>query len=308
MFQHLRTTAALTATIGAALGGSLLLPGAAHAVTPHATNLTFTNDSPTAVPNGFASVDAPDVTFRATAGPMQVADFGNQSDGQAIAAFGVVASLEIDLAKPTTGISLAFGNDDPGLSNTTFKAQLDLFRGAIKVGTADTRFNANDIMDQRVHYLGPRLFDRAVLTYVNGTGAVAPIAEIADDIKVAPQCTKAGNNKANVIVGTSHKDVLCGDGGNDVIQGAGAGDLVYGGAGNDQILAGDGADWVDAGDGRDVVHAGAGNDIVSGDAARDRLFGEAGSDVLLGGSSHDLCDGGSQHDTVQSCEVRVHIP
>ncbi|HSS68337.1 MAG TPA: hypothetical protein VLK34_07275 [Nocardioidaceae bacterium] len=177
----------------------------------------------------------------------------------------------------------------------------------MQVGSASVNFNADDIMNQTVRYGDKRLFDRAVLTYVDAGGVPVPLAEVVDDIVVAPLCTKAGNSSSNVIVGTAGKDVLCGDSGNDVIKGAGSGDLVFAGPGNDTVVTGDGGDWVSGGDGKDKIDGGNGGDVVRGDGGRDKLTGSRGGDILSGGSGRDKCDGGPQHDTGQSCEVRVSI-
>ncbi len=308
MQEKLKTVAVVTATMAAAVSGALISAGTAQAVTPSTTTINFTGDTPGGKPAGFVSVTNPNVSFRSTSGSISISDFGVQSNGQAIAAFGATAGLDIRLAKPTTAISMAFGNDDPGFVDTTAKAQLELFRGVTKVGTAAVNVNANDVMDQRVGYGNARVFDRVVVTFVSSTGAPNALTEVIDDINLAPLCTKAGGPGNNIIIGTANKDVLCGDSGNDIIRGGGGRDLIYGGPGQDTVLAGDDADWVNAGAGADTVRGGDGADILLGVDSRDRLFGDAGPDILVGGTSRDACNGGQGRDTAQSCEVRVSIP
>jgi Ca2+-binding RTX toxin-like protein len=199
---------------------------------------------------------------------------------------------------------LAFGNDD---TDATHRARLEVFRDAIQVGTEFVSFNANGVLDQTIKYTNARVFDRAVITFVDSAGTVINRVEAVDDVVVAPLCTQAGGGGANVLVGTPKKDVLCGDAGNDVIKSGGRNDLVYGGPGNDKVLTGDGNDWVDGGLGRDEVRGGDGADILRGFDGRDRLFGERGADILVGGISRDRCDGGPGRDTAAACEVRVAI-
>jgi Ca2+-binding RTX toxin-like protein len=305
MQDKLRTAAALGAALVAALSGTLIASGPAAAITPTNTTIDFTGDTTGLKPAGFVSVVTPDVNFRATGGgTIQVVNAPPATDGNGIASFGANAGLDIRITSPTTGIVLAFGNDDP---DTTHRARLEVFRDATQVGTEFVNFNANGALDQTVKYTNARVFDRAVLTFVDAAGAVINRTEAVDDVVVAPRCTQAGGGGSNVIVGTAKKDVLCGDAGNDVIKGGGRNDLVYGGPGNDTVISGDGSDWVNGGPGRDEIRGGDGADILRGFDGRDRLFGERGSDILDGGISRDLCDGGPGRDTAAACEIRVAI-
>jgi Ca2+-binding RTX toxin-like protein len=308
MIKQFKAVGVGGAALVAAMSGAVIGAGPADAVTPHPTELTFTSDTAGGKPAGFTSVDSPNISFQGTTGSIQIGDFDVQSRGNAIVSFGASGGLQIDLTEPTNSIAMAFGNDDPAFATNTSKARLDVFRGATQVGSKSVNFNANDVMDQTIRYGDKRLFDRAVLTYVDPSDTPLSLAEVVDDIKVAPLCTKAGNSGNNVIVGTSGKDVLCGDSGSDVIKGAGSGDIVFSGPGNDTVDSGDGSDWVSAGDGRDKVDGGNGSDVLRGEGGRDKLAGAQGGDILSGGSSHDKCDGGPQHDTGQSCEVRVSLP
>jgi hypothetical protein len=305
MQDKLKTAAALGAALVAALSGTLISGGPAAAITPTNTTIDFAGDTTGAKPAGFVSVATPDVNFRATGGgTIQVVNAPPATDGNGIASFGVNAGLDIRFTSPTTSVVLAFGNDD---TDATHRARLEVFRDATQVGTEFVSFNANGVLDQTIRYANARVFDRAVLTFVDAAGVVINRVEAVDDVVVPPLCTKAGNGGSNVIVGTPKKDVLCGDAGNDVIKSGGRNDLVYGGPGNDTVLTGDGNDWVNGGLGRDEIRGGDGGDILRGFDGRDRLFGERGADILDGGISRDRCDGGPGRDTAAACEVRVAI-
>jgi len=308
MNTTISSASVVSMTLAAGAIGVVLGTGPAAAVVPTDTVIDFSGDAPGAKAPGFVSVATPDVSFRATSGTISVDDYGPQSNGQAIAAFGGAAGLDIRLTRPTTSIEMAFGNDDPAIVTTTAKARLEVFRGTTEVGSTEVEVNANDLMDQVIRYGNARVFDRAVLTYVTAAGATTTLAEVADDITVAPRCTRTGGAGGNVLVGTNGRDVLCGDAGADVVRGGGGADLVYGGPGSDTILAGDDGDWVNGGDGADNVRGEDGADTLRGFSGRDRLSGGSGRDVLVGGTSRDRCDGGSGRDVAQNCEVRRSIP
>lgn len=288
--------------------GVVVAPNAAVATTPVNSTITFTAETPGAKPNGYATAEFPGMLFSHTAAAtVDVADFGVQSHGRSVGALGPGA-LEMRLTGPTTAISLAFGNDDPNFSNATDQAQLTLYRGANQVDQVDVNINANDVMDQRIGYAGGRLFNRATFQYVDAAGAPKGLAEIVDDIEVAPLCTIAGGAGHNVLVGTPARDVICGDEGNDVIRAGRGGDLVYPGPGWDRAEGGPGNDTVLAGRGNDNVLGGRGADDLRGGPGRDRLSGHSGRDLLSGGSASDTCIGGPNLDRSLSCAVRRSIP
>ncbi len=326
--HKLKSAAGAAAVVALGLGGALVVPTTASAVVPAPSSIQFTAETPGAKPNGYFSAEAPGVRFFDTVGStLQVNDFGVQSHGQAL---GVVAggnnTLEIRLSGPTNVISMAFGNDDPSLSDTTDQAVLTLFRGATQVGRVDVNFNANDVMDQTIGYSGGALFNRATLAYVTAGGTPKPIAEIVDDIKVNPICTVAGGPAGDNLTGTPGNDVICGDLGNDQIRGLGGDDLIVpgpgrdivkAGAGNDVVLdnrgddsvsGGSGSDDLRTGVGKDIVTGGSGNDTITTGAGKDKLAGGSGSDVLKAGSAKDRCNGGAGHDLSSGCEVKKRIP
>ncbi|CUR56414.1 exported hypothetical protein [metagenome] len=307
--------ALILGTLGA-LGAAT---NAAQAVTPAKVSVTFTGDTAGAKPNGFTSPDSPAMLFFDTSGAnLTVADFGIQSHGQALLVGGDDGSaVEIRFTNPTTAISLAFGNDDPGFLTAADLAQLTVFRGATQVGQVQVNVNANDQMDQTISFGAGPLFNRAVFQYVNAAGTPVNLSEIIDDIAVNPLCTIAGNSSGNTLTGTAGDDVICGDAGGDIIKGAGGNDIIYpgkgndttsGGAGRDTVIDSGGRDVIAGGPGRDDVRGATGNDKVSGGRGADKVNGGPGKDALNGGGGSDTCDGGPQRDTAKKCEIKLRIP
>jgi hypothetical protein len=304
----MRKVWAVTATVLTLAASGLISTGTASAVTPTTIVANFTADTASAVPNGFTSVGAPHMSFYDTVGTsLYVADYGDQSHGQALAVLSAGA-IEIRLSAPTSAISLAFGNDDPGYSSTSDLARLTLYRGATQVDQVDVHLNANDVMDQTIGTPGGPLFTRAVFEYVNTGGAPLGLSEVIDDVTVGPLCTIAGNSGNNHLVGTSGNDVICGDSGKDVISGGGGDDIIYGGSGKDDISGGSGKDLVYGGAGKDNLTGGKGKDQLFGGKSKDHLSAGTGRDTLDGGTGQDHCDGGKGHDSATSCEINSNIP
>jgi Ca2+-binding RTX toxin-like protein len=285
-------------TLAGALGALALLSAQAltaapaTAAVPGPITIDFTDETPGAKANGYSPAGADGVTFTDTSGAnLTVADYGNQGNGQALGVNGDDASaLEIALPNPAMSLSLAFGNDHPGIVDATDLASLTLFRGATQVGKVLKNVNANDLMDQRIGFSKGKLFNRAVFQYVDAAEVPKNLIEIVDDIRVGPICTIVGTSGNDNLNGTSGKDVICASGGKDTID------------------AGKGADLIFAGGGRDVVRGGGGGDELNGDAGRDRLLGGSGRDKLKGAKGRDFCDGGSGRDKGTSCEVKRRIP
>jgi Ca2+-binding RTX toxin-like protein len=277
------------------LGLAVVIPASASASITSPIKITFSSDTPGAQPNGFASLDSPNVTFYDTMGAdLYLNDFGDQSDGQALSVHDDDASaLEIRLTHPTTAISMRFGNDDPTVVTPTDQAQLTLYRNATQVAQQSVTVNGNDKMDQTIGQSKGPLFNRAVFQYVDGAGVPLNLIEIVDDIKVNPLCTVAGTETSNELKGTAGSDVICGGGGNDAIFGMGGSDVVY---------AGLGRDTVNGGLGRDVLLGGLGNDQLSGGRGADLLRGDVGNDTLAGGRGSDHCNGGPGKDRATGCE------
>ncbi len=315
----MKTSLLAVLSVGALASGAVLTgsPGAV-AATPTPTVVSFGSDTPGGKANGYASPDSPVMQFYDTSGAnLQINDYGGQSHGQGLAVFADDASaLEIRFTAPTTGLSLAFGNDDSSFTDATDQAQLTLYRNAVQVGQKAVNFNANDIMDQTISFSGEP-FNRATFQYVDASGTPINLIEVVDDIAVNPLCTITGDSGNNTLDGTSGDDVICGGDGDDVIKGRGGNDLIYPGAGDDTTVAGGGDDTVidSAGDDRirggggdDDVRGAVGADNVKGGGGKDRVNGGPGKDRLNGGPGKDRCDGGLGKDTGVRCETRIRIP
>lgn len=279
-----------------AMGTALIIPSAVSAATaPPKITIDFAGDAAGGVPNGFQSVASSSVSFYDTNGAdLLVVDLlDSETHGQSLLIGGDDASaLEIRLAHPTTALSLAFGNDDPGFITTADKAVLTLYRGSTQVAKKSVFVNANDAMDQRIGQKQGPLFNRATFQYVQANGTPSNLAEVVDDISINPLCTVAGTEHADTLHGTSGNDIICG--------GIGA-DTIYGLGGNDAVFAGPGADLVYGGDGADVLLGGLGNDSLFGQRGADLLRGEQGDDRLDGGLGIDDCNGGLGVDIVRNC-------
>jgi hypothetical protein len=288
---------AVTAAVLAVAGSCLVCPGAVSAATLTPVVATFTADTAGAKPNGFSSVGAPQITFYDTAASgLSVSDFSTRSHGNAIAVSGATSALEMRLSAPTIALSLAFGNDDPALSNTSDLARLTLFNGLTQVGQVSVNLNANNTMDETINSTGEALFNRATFQYVDALGVPKNIAEVVDDITVDALCTISGTTGDDILMGTPGNDVICGDAGNDTISADEGDDVVYGGAGTDTISGGEGADLISGGSGNDQVWGGVGNDKTTGDAGNDTISGGGGADEINGGSGNDVMYGRSGRD------------
>lgn len=273
------------------LGSPILLAtGPASAAVPSDLTVDFTGETTQYVPNGYSTAGTPQVKFYDTAGSgnLYVADYGAQSHGVGIAS--MAGATEIRLTNPSTHISLAFGDDDPGWLDATAQARLTAYRGATKVGQTLKNVNANDAMDQTISFQN-KLFNRVVFEYVDAAEVPVPnLPEVVDDVQVGALCTIIGTANNDTLTGTAGSDVICGDTGVDRIHGLG---------GDDLILSGGGAD---------IAHGDAGNDKVNGGDQRDQVYGDGGHDVLSGGKKKDTCVGGAGHDSASTCEVKRSIP
>jgi Ca2+-binding RTX toxin-like protein len=301
---------AISAAVLALTAGGLVSAGSASAAVAAPFRVSFSTDTVGAKPDGFHSAAVPQVFFYDTLGSdLFLSDFGDQSDGNALAVHDDDASaLEIRLGAPTNAISLAFGNDDPSVVNSSDQAELKLYRNATLISQVDVNVNANDKMDQTISIANKGLFNRATFQYVDASENPVNLIEIVDDIVFNPLCTIVGTSGNDHLVGTTHNDVICGDTGNDSIYGDDGDDLIYAGGGKDLVHAGKGKDVVYGGKGKDELYGDKGKDVINGEKGRDHLNGNAGKDQLNGGKGHDSCDGGKGHDTQTSCAVVVNIP
>ena len=80
-------------------------------------------------------------------------------------------------------------------------------------------------------------------------------ASIEDNIITCIAATCNGNNKDDIIIGSSLSETIYGLKGNDNIQGNGGDDLIYGGDGSDNIQGGSKVDKIFGQDGNDYLFA-----------------------------------------------------
>lgn len=274
-------------------------------------SITFESDTTGAKPNGFVSVDSSAVHFTDTNGAnLSIGDFNIQSHGQALEVGTDNDNSDVRIAfdRPTTRVSLAFGNDEPTLTSPGDEAVLRAFRGSTPVGESRVVMNRNDAMDQTISFGsgdGP-LFTRVVFTL--DASRAGGIIEVIDDIVVAPLCTVAGTESANNLTGTPGNDVICGGGGNDVIAAGEGNDQVIAGQGADTVTGAGGEDFLAGNSGGDTINGGRGGDAIEAGKGNDHLFGRGGDDQLKAGTGTDSCDGGPGTDTATACESIVGVP
>ncbi len=151
--------------------------------------IDFESDSLGDKPNGFISVDSPLVSFTdSMGGDLDVYDYGEQSDGQALAIHGDDESyLIMDFTTTINSLQLDFGNDDPIATNPGDEAVLTAFLEGVQVDQVTVTMNRDDIMNQSISISGV-LFDQATflfdVTATNWTGMI----EIVDNIQfVVPE-------------------------------------------------------------------------------------------------------------------------
>jgi hypothetical protein len=276
--------------------------------------IDFEQDTTGAKPNGFTSVDSAQVHFEDTIGAnLSVTNFTTgKSDGNALISPGTADSsgIRIQLDRPTTRISMAFGNDDPAFTSAGDEVLMRTFRGGTFVGEARVVMNRNDLMDQTISFGngdGP-LFNRATVLYEVSSPPSAGVSEIIDNISIAPLCTVAGDENANTLNGTTGDDVICGGGGNDTIRADAGADQVVAGRGVDNVNGGAGDDFLAGNSGGDTISGGADDDRIEGGKGNDVLSGKAGDDVLKGGQGTDTCSGGLDTDTAGACENLSGVP
>jgi Ca2+-binding RTX toxin-like protein len=87
-------------------------------------------------------------------------------------------------------------------------------------------------------------------------------ASIEDNIITCIITTCNGNNKDDIIIGSSLSETIYGLKGNDNIQGNGGDDLIYGGDGGDNIQGGSRVDKIFGQDGNDYLFADSSTSLV----------------------------------------------
>ncbi|MDQ1081377.1 hypothetical protein [Pseudoroseomonas cervicalis] len=114
---------------------------------------------------------------------------------------------------------------------------------------------------------GDGVADQAV--QLNGVGAVKETEPGSRQLRTVPGISVAGNDLANILVGSDGDDSLTGFGGNDTLVGWAGHDTLLGGAGNDVLRGETGNDVLQGGDGDDTLLAGLGRDVLTGGAGAD---------------------------------------
>jgi Ca2+-binding RTX toxin-like protein len=107
-----------------------------------------------------------------------------------------------------------------------------------------------------------------------------------------------GDDKDNIIKGTSGSDYIKGLGGNDKLYGRNGSDTLEGDEGDDELYGEDGIDRMHGGAGNDKMYGGNGRDFMYGDEGNDEIYGEEGDDHIEGGEGADTMDGGSGENTL----------
>ena len=126
----------------------------------------FDSDVLVNLPNGFASVDSPDITFSDTLGENLVigSDPVVTGGSKSLAVFFDDASaIRIDFSFVASDIQLDFGNDNPAFLGGGEVFELVAFLGAAPVGTTSVVPNLNSAVDQMIAFSGA--FDAVELQY-----------------------------------------------------------------------------------------------------------------------------------------------
>ena len=101
-------------------------------------------------------------------------------------------------------------------------------------------------------------------------------AYIEDNIITCIVSTCNGNNKDDIIIGSSLSETIYGLKGNDNIQGNNGGDIIYGGDGSDNIQGGSRVDKIFGQDGNDYLFADSSTSLL-GDLAQTKVDVESRS-------------------------------
>lgn len=166
-----RFIAAATVSLAMAAGGAA------------ADTINFESDTTGGKANGFQSVDSALVSFTDTLGAdLEVFDFGDQSNGQALATDGDDESqLQLDFSQTVNNLIMGFGNDDPGFTDPGDTAVLQGFLNGIQVGEVSVTLNRDDLFNQTIT-LGALIIDQAFFFYADDNLDPIDLIEIVDDI------------------------------------------------------------------------------------------------------------------------------
>lgn len=158
-------------SFGVVLGLSLFAASAANAVM-----IDFESEATGTKVNGYTIGD---VSFSDTSGAdLQVDDWANQSDGQALGVFNDDSSrLQMDFASDVDYLAFDLGNDDPGWeSQGDGNLYAEIWNNGSFLTTLSFAPNWNDDMDQRFEVTG-YIFDMIQIYHS------ADLIEIVDNIE-----------------------------------------------------------------------------------------------------------------------------
>ncbi|MBU2978102.1 PEP-CTERM sorting domain-containing protein [Alteromonas sp. C1M14] len=163
------------------IAGSVLL--LSNVVSAALVTIDFESDTTGVQVDGFSSVDASGVYFsNSTGNSLELGNFGSQSDGIGLGIFADDASaLNISFDSQISFLSLDFGNDDPGYTQSGDVALLTLFNGASQVAQTSIEMNLDDILNQTISYSGV-LFDSASFVFADASFNPLSLIEIVDNI------------------------------------------------------------------------------------------------------------------------------
>lgn len=135
--------------------------------------IDFEADTIGAKNNGFIPEGISGISLSDSIGEdLFIENFGNQGSGQRslyVGTDGDASGLRIFLPFMADSVSLAFGNDDPNVTNAGDLALLRVFQGATQVGQDITiALNRDDVMNQTISFGsigGSTLFDNVLFGY-----------------------------------------------------------------------------------------------------------------------------------------------
>lgn len=174
-----------------------------------AQTITFDNDDPGFVPNGFVSVDSSLASFSDTDGEdLLIGDFTPTSTGQGLTnTFDDTSGIAINFpVQPVTSLSLNFGNDQSPPANPGDLAQLQIFNGVTPLSTVTIPLDLDPTGDQIISF-SDGAFNNAIFTFTNPAGTPIALAEVVDNVTFQQAQTPQPNPEPEPIPEPSF--VLC---------------------------------------------------------------------------------------------------
>ncbi|MHC4547838.1 MAG: PEP-CTERM sorting domain-containing protein [Planctomycetota bacterium] len=157
-----------------ALAAALVLSTTAMADPTGNIRIDFERDPIGPKPNGWTSADSPLVHFGDSFNALQVYQGLETNFTHGLAANG---SLLMRFDRNMGSIAFDFGNDDPNAgANPGDLAILSLFNQGSLVGEVRMRMNGNDLMDQRIGFIGSS-FDSAIFHYAVPNQSLAEVID-----------------------------------------------------------------------------------------------------------------------------------